>query len=68
MLTLALIVTVELVILFRLLIPRVLEFAEACQNEADGIAHGDWPAVPSIRSHPDFHARIFNTEAQRHHG
>jgi hypothetical protein len=56
MLTFLIIVTAELLALFRLLIPDMLRFFEARYHEVYGVAHGDHIAVPTIHAPTDFHA------------
>jgi hypothetical protein len=50
MLIFTLIVAAELILLFRLLIPDFLAWAEARHDAVYNKPHGDWPAVPVIES------------------
>jgi hypothetical protein len=50
MLIFTLILTAELILLFRLLIPDMLRFFEARYHEVYGRADGDCPHVPTIES------------------
>lgn len=54
--TFCLIVTVELVVLLRLALPRVLDFAEARYDEVYGVAHGDCPHLPTLKNPLDHSA------------
>jgi hypothetical protein len=68
MLTFALILTAELILLFRLGLRDFMVWAEARHDEVCNPPYGDCPHLPTISAPTDFHARSISTEVQQHHG
>jgi hypothetical protein len=60
---LALIITCELIVLIRLVLPHLLACGQAKYDAIYGVPHGDLPTLPL-----EFHGQSIITEAQRHHG
>lgn len=60
------IVTCELILLFRLGLPRLIAFGQSRYDQHYGVA--DAERAVRLAESPSFHDALISTEAQRYHG